>query len=52
MLAKVLESGSIAEMLQQMDHVQAIHDYDRKQLEEFINNSTSNSYNVNSKFKY
>ena len=38
MLAKVLESGSIAEMLQQMEHVQAIHDYDRKQLEEFINN--------------
>lgn len=38
MLAKVFESGSIAEMLKQMEQVQAIHEYDRKQLEEFIKN--------------
>lgn len=38
MLAKVLESGSIAEMLKEMEHVQTIHDYDRKQLEEYVKN--------------
>lgn len=38
MLAKVLESGSIAQMLQEMETVQALHEYDRKQLEEYIKN--------------
>ena len=38
MLAKVLESGSIAEMLKGMENVQTIHDYDRKQLEEYVKN--------------
>jgi len=36
MLAKIFESGSIAEMLQQAEHVQTIHNYDRKQLDEFV----------------
>ena len=36
MLAKVLESGSIAEMLKEVENVQTIHDYDRKQLEEYV----------------
>ena len=36
MLAKVLESGSIAEMLKNLENVQTIHDYDRAQLEEFV----------------
>ncbi len=36
MLAKVFESGSIAEMLKEAENVQTIHDYDRKQLEEFV----------------
>ena len=36
MLAKVFESGSIVEMLKQMEQVQAIHNYDRKQLDEFV----------------
>ena len=36
MLAKVVETGSIAEMLKQVENVQTIHDYDRQQLEEFI----------------
>lgn len=38
MLAKVLESGSIAEMLREMESVQTVHDYDRKQLDEYIQN--------------
>ena len=38
MLAKVLESGSIAEMLKEMENVQTIHDYDRKQLDEYVKN--------------
>lgn len=38
MLAKVLESGSIAQMLQEMENVQTLHEYDRKQLEEYIKN--------------
>ena len=38
MLAKALESGSIAEMLREMENVQTIHNYDRKQLEEYIKN--------------
>ena len=36
MLAKVLESGSIAEMLKNFENVQTIHEYDRAQLEEFV----------------
>lgn len=36
MLAKVLESGSFAEMLKQIENVQTIHEYDRTQLEEFV----------------
>jgi len=38
MLAKVLESGSIAQMLKEMENVQTIHDYDRKQLEDYVKN--------------
>lgn len=38
MLAKVLESGSIAQMLQEMENVQTLHEYDRKQLDEFVKN--------------
>lgn len=38
MLAKVFESGSIAEMLKEAENVQTIHDYDRKQLEEYVKN--------------
>lgn len=36
MLALVFESGSIADMLQSMENVQAVHDYDRKELREYI----------------
>ena len=36
MLAKVFESGSIAELLKEVENVQTIHDYDRKQLEEYV----------------
>lgn len=36
LLAIIMESGSIAEMLQRMENVQAIHEYDRKALEEYI----------------
>lgn len=38
MLAKALESGSIADMLREMENVQTIHNYDRKQLEEYVKN--------------
>lgn len=38
MLAKVFESGSIAEMLKEVENVQTIHEYDRKQLEEYVKN--------------
>lgn len=38
MLQKVFESGSLTEMLKQAENVQTIHEYDRKQLEEFIKN--------------
>lgn len=38
MLAKALEAGSIAEMLREMENVQTIHEYDRKQLQAFIDN--------------
>lgn len=36
MIAMILEAGSVAEMLQQAENVQAIHAYDRKQLEEYV----------------
>lgn len=36
MLALIFESGSIADMLQRMENVQAVHDYDRKELREYI----------------
>lgn len=36
MLQKVFESGSLSEMLKQAENVQTIHEYDRKQLEEFV----------------
>lgn len=36
MLSKVLEAGSFAEMLKQIENVQTIHEYDRAQLEEFV----------------
>lgn len=32
----IFESGSIAEMLQSMENVQAIHEYDRYQLQEYV----------------
>ncbi len=36
MLAKVLEADSLADMLKQAENVQTIHDYDRKQLAEYV----------------
>ena len=36
MLQMIVESGSIAEMLQNMENVQAVHEYDRKALNEYI----------------
>lgn len=36
MLQMVLESGSIAEMLKRVENIQAIHDYDRNELEKYI----------------
>lgn len=36
MIEMILESGSIAEMLQHAENVQTIHAYDRKQLAEYI----------------
>lgn len=36
MVAKVLESGSLADMMKQAENVQTIHDYDRKQLDEYV----------------
>lgn len=35
-LQVIMESGSIADMLQKMEHVQAVHDYDRKALQEYV----------------
>lgn len=35
-LSLILESGSIAEMLKQAENIQSVHDYDRKQLEEYV----------------
>ena len=36
MLQKVFESGSLTEMLKSAEHVQTIHEYDRKQLAEYV----------------
>jgi cell wall-associated NlpC family hydrolase len=36
MLAKVLDAGNLAEMIKQAEHVQTIHEYDRKQLAEYV----------------
>lgn len=36
MLQMIMEAGSIAEMLQHMENVQAVHEYDRKALNEYI----------------
>lgn len=36
MLQMIMESGSIAEMLKNMENVQAVHEYDRKALNEYI----------------
>ena len=36
MLQMIMESGSIADMLQRIENVQAIHEYDRKALNEYI----------------
>lgn len=36
MLQIIMESGSIADMLQRMENVQAVHEYDRKALEEYV----------------
>ena len=35
-LQLIFESGSIAEMLQNMDNVQTIHEYDREQLRQYV----------------
>lgn len=35
-LQVIMESGSIADMLQKMEQVQAVHDYDRKALQEYV----------------
>ena len=32
----IFESGSIAEMLQNMDNVQSVHEYDRAQLDQYV----------------
>ena len=36
MLTMIFEAGSVADMLQQAENVKAIHEYDRKQLEEYV----------------
>ncbi len=36
MLQVIIESGSIAEMLKNMENVQAVHEYDRKALEDYV----------------
>lgn len=36
MMEMFLEAGSIAEMLKQVENVQALHDYDRKELQKYI----------------
>ena len=35
-LEKITESGSISELLTQAEYVQSVHNYDRKQLEEYV----------------
>lgn len=35
-LEMIFEAGSIAEMLKQAENVQTVHEYDRKQLEEYV----------------
>ena len=37
-LSMILEAGSIAQMLQNLDNIQAIHEYDREQLQEYVRN--------------
>lgn len=36
MLQMIMESGSIADMLQRVENMQAIHEYDRKALDEYV----------------
>lgn len=36
MIEMLFESGSIADMLKQVENVQALHDYDRKELQKYI----------------
>lgn len=36
MMEMILESGSLSEMLQNVENVQALHSYDRKELQEYI----------------
>ena len=36
MLQMIMEAGSIAQLLQNMENVQAVHEYDRKALKEYI----------------
>lgn len=36
MIQMIFESGSIAKMLQNIENVQAVHEYDRKALEEYV----------------
>ncbi len=38
MLSQVLQAGSLAEIIKQAESVQTVHDYDRKQLDEFVAN--------------
>ena len=37
-LSMILESGSIAQMLRNLDNIQAIHEYDRTLLQEYVQN--------------
>lgn len=37
-LEKIFEAGSIAELLNQAEYVQNVHDYDREQLQEYVEN--------------
>lgn len=38
MIAQVLQSASLSEMIKQAENVQTIHDYDRSQLDDFVKN--------------
>ena len=40
MLVTILEAGSFVDMLQQAENVQAIHAYDRRQLQEYVDTKT------------